>query len=343
MDLFVVGSGRCGSTLLGDMLGKHPDLLEFSEFFAALDRAETFSHAEISGSRFAEFLDRIDVANEIITRRHKIPVEVLHQAPGSDGGVPPLMIATLPLLSSDPLALYAELLAAVSAFPVQTYREHYRDLFQWLMKRTGKQYWLERSGTSIEYLSQLIDFFPDAKYVYLHRDGAECALSMQHHVAFQVYVPNHFQPLTREELRATDYGGHPITDDDPLSRRLSPDFLSAAKYAEYWSYQQIMGFKALARLAPEQFIFVTFEDVIGSPHNALRRIAAFFGLPEADDWIATAASLVKGMPPSRLDALPTAQQAEIRQACEPGDLLLGRKTAPLNSAFSRTVWESGVR
>jgi hypothetical protein len=36
---FVVGTGRCGSTMLSAMLREHPDVLSMSEFFGTLRAA----------------------------------------------------------------------------------------------------------------------------------------------------------------------------------------------------------------------------------------------------------------------------------------------------------------
>jgi len=37
MDRFIVGTGRCGSTLLSRMLRCNPELLDLSEFYSGLD------------------------------------------------------------------------------------------------------------------------------------------------------------------------------------------------------------------------------------------------------------------------------------------------------------------
>jgi putative sulfotransferase len=338
MKNFVVGSGRCGSTLVGNMLGRHPDLLELTEFFAALDRQDVFSDRRVSGPVFAEFLDRVDIANEVIHRRGVVPKEVL--SPGREHGVPPLMIATIPThFASDPEGAYQKLLQAVADFPAQTFREHYDALFAWLMDRTGKRYWVERSGTSVEYLAELAELYPDGRYVYLTRDGAECALSMQAHVVFQFYVSTHFEPLTAEELRATEFGGAAISPQDPISRRLRPDYLPARKYGEYWSRQQALGFKGLARLNPAQVMYVQFEQVLADPEHWLQAIADFFGLPPRPGWTARAAALIEGIPPARLPALPESVQAEIRDGCAIGDLLLDPTGSPWDVCKSRTAWE----
>ena len=53
MDRFIVGSGRCGSTLLSRMLSHHPKLLSLFEFFTGLEIDKRFlpgSRQGISGT-----------------------------------------------------------------------------------------------------------------------------------------------------------------------------------------------------------------------------------------------------------------------------------------------------
>ncbi len=50
-------------------------------------------------------------------------------------------------------------------------------LFSWLCDRLGRRAWVERSGSSLMYMSQLAGAFSDAKFVHLYRDGRECAYS----------------------------------------------------------------------------------------------------------------------------------------------------------------------
>lgn len=335
MNRFVVGSGRCGSTLMGNMLGRHPDVLELSEFFAALDRREVWSRKVVPGQHFAQFLATPDVPLEVMTRRNLIPREVLHAA--ADGqAVPPLLIATLPGYSEDPASLFRELYEAVCEFPEQSFPAHYDMLFTWLTGRLGKTVWIERSGQSIEYLPELVDLYPDARYVYLHRDGAATALSMQNHAAFQFYVATHFGHLTREELMATEYGGHPISQDDPISRMLSAEATPIGHYAEFWSFQQIQGFRGLAKLRPDQYTLVAFEDLVADPAGTLRDIAEFLDLPDRPGWVEAAAAMVTGAPPSRAPHLSTEDLEAVRRGCEVGELLLGRHEVPwFNPTFRR--------
>ena len=61
---FVVGTGRCGSTMLSAMLGEHPDVLSMSEFFGTLRvgmaslpaSRGSFLKRDLDGSEFWELL-----------------------------------------------------------------------------------------------------------------------------------------------------------------------------------------------------------------------------------------------------------------------------------------------
>ena len=52
MERFIVGSGRCGSTLLNNMLAKRPDVAMMSEFFGAVDRVSWQGNDLLSGRQF---------------------------------------------------------------------------------------------------------------------------------------------------------------------------------------------------------------------------------------------------------------------------------------------------
>ena len=327
MERFVVGTGRCGSTMLTRLLAEHPDVMVLSEFFAALDRHQMFSTEPISGERFRQFLDREPFIVPIIRRRNVVSIEMLGDEVGR-ARVPSMMVSALPMISDDPLTLYEDVLQTVAQFPVQTYAEHYNALFAWLLRRTGKQLWIERSGPSDEWLPELIKMFPNGKYVHLHRDGPETALSMAHNPHFQLVVSFFNEPPTRTELLATEYGGHGVASQDLFSRRLSPDYLAPECYGRWWSYSITLAFKALAELDKDQHISVRYEDLVSRPHDILQQIEDFFELRSAPGWIDAAASLVKGQPPSRVDELPLEAQARLRAACRTGELLLGRTDDP---------------
>ncbi len=324
MDRFVVGTGRCGSTLLTTMLGKHPELMVISEFFAALDRHEMLSDVHVAGTEFAAFVTRSNISTDVVLERGIIPKEVLGDVEGLTS-IPPMLVSMLPMLSEKPRELLNELMSELETFPRQSMVAHYRQMFEWLMSVTGKTAWLERSGPAAEYLPQLVEAFPEGKYVLLHRDGRDTATSMMHHPYFQFTISMFFDPPTEAELADSEYGGVPASPVDMLSRRLSPDYLSPDKFGSYWSHLQLLTFKALTKLDRDQVFEVSFEDLVERPEECLREIATFLELDPNGAWAFEGASLMNGMPPSSFAKLPPESQRLLADALAPGELLLGRR------------------
>jgi len=56
MDRFIVGTGRCGSTLLSRMLAEHHAVLSLFELFNGIDGARRFAPAPIPGAELAKLV-----------------------------------------------------------------------------------------------------------------------------------------------------------------------------------------------------------------------------------------------------------------------------------------------
>jgi putative sulfotransferase len=269
----------------------------------------------------------------VLSRGYEVPEIVYPFAAGGryrrSQGLPWMLVAVVPRLSAEPDALYDELLAAAAELPARHLAEQYRALFEWLARRAGKRVWIERSGSSIDYLESLHAFFPRARFLHLHRDGREAALSMREHHAYRLAISLMVRHLeggparTPAELGALDPGATP-TADDPIGRLLAsrPD---PVHFGRYWSRQVLRGFRALRLLDAAQYAEVSFEELVARPEQTLRRICAFFELdPEAKGWIPRAAALLRGAPPARFPELPPDEAARLAEACAPGMELLGR-------------------
>jgi len=335
---FIVGTGRCGSTMLSRMLQEHPDTLSILEFFSTLDRASVFQPGEFDGPEVCAILARTNLLNDLVVSREPFFQEgVAHsyrrEASGAGYRLPGFMLV-LHQLSPEPAPLYAEAMAEVGARPRRPLAEHWLALFDWMTLRLGKRGWLERSGVSIEYVGELIDRYPYAKYVHIHRDGVEAALSSRGFRHFVLYCSLFSDPPGEAELRemlAEEID--PATD--PVVRRMTNQQPPIDAYGRYWSWQIARGYHELVRLAPEQRLDVRYEDLVSEPAVTLERIADFFELPRRDGWIARAAGMVdpEGAAP-RQDALDADELARLRIACRPGETLLGRD---LTNGFADTM------
>jgi hypothetical protein len=331
LDRFIVGTGRCGSTLLSQMLAEHPGALSIFEFFNGLDWARRFAPEPIDGERYGALIAAEQPFVTAVLRRGYEVAEIIYPfASGRrrrDEPLPWVLVATLARLSGDPDALFDEVMTRVKGHPVQPALAHHRALFDWLVERTRRQFWLERSGSSIDYLEALAESFPRARFLHIHRDGPEAALSMVHHHAYRLPISLIYDAPLDDGSRLAELGPLDLhaapTGHDAISRVLAsrppPEV-----FGRYWADQVLHGYRALRGIDARRYAEVRFEDLVARPHELLGEIAAFFELPEAGSWIARAAALVRGAPELRAPDLPRAQREALEAACRPGQVLLGR-------------------
>ena len=332
MDRFVVGTGRCGSTLLSRMLALQPSLLSIFEFFNGLDMTKRCSSAPVGGSAFAALLSQEHpIVTMVLSRGYKVEeITYPFDRPGvrytRDQRLPWLLVSTLPRLTDDPDALFDDVIAFARTLPKQPLVAHYRALFDWLAQRFGRSCWLERSGSSIDYVGSLHQLFPKARFLHLHRDGQETALSMREHAAYRLAIhfvfekPRETEPSI-DELRTLETGH----DGDDLIGRILVSRPPVEYFGGYWSQELQHGYKAIAALPADQYMEARFEDLVRDPKATLRTISDFFDLdPDANGWRDRAAALVRGLPPTRFQTLPPDEQERLAAACRPGMVLLGR-------------------
>ena len=327
MQRFVIGTGRCGSTLISNMLAMHPDCLMLSEFLAAIDRPNMFKPGDFTGEQVAEMLHTNLPVGEYAIHRGRIGEELLYKPDDySTMVIPAVMIAALPMLSKEPDRLFNEIIAFVRTQPSQPLADHYLQLMEWLRVKMDKKFWIERSGNAIEHVGDLFESYPEAKYLHVHRDGIDTALSMRNFFYFQVHVSFFFDPPTRAELEQTEIAGKPVTMDDPISQRIGPRLPSLEKFAEFWSHQVAIGFNTFAKMDRAQYLDIRFEDLIAQPKDTMAQVAQFFEMPDSPGWIDKAAALIH--PPASSNAAATLDAAElaaVQRACRTGQILLGRE------------------
>lgn len=314
------------------MLAEYPDACSIFEYFNGLDATRRFS-ATLDGPAFAELIAAEQPFVTAVLRRGYPVSEITYpfDAGGRQGRGDPLpwiLVSTLPRLTDEPDALFAEVIAFARSLAEAPVVEHHRALFDWLTHRLGRALWIERAGSSIDYLGSLYESFPEASFLHIHRDGRECALSMREHHAYRLPISILYQAPTDDgvplaQLGPLDLHAEP-TGDDPISRVLASR-PSADYFGRYWNDQIERGFAALPHIAPGRRAEVRFEDLVADPRGELGRIAGFFDLdPTRDGWIERAAALVRGVPPTRFPTLPEAEREALETACASGHDRLGR-------------------
>ncbi len=340
MERFVVGTGRCGSTLLSRMLGESPDTVSLFEFFNGLDMAERFDPNPISGSGLLDLIAREQPFVTAVLRRGYSVEEITYPfASGEEAGTPGarrqrsealpwILVSMLPRLSDEPDALFEELCRFAQSLPAQPPRDHYLALFAWLCEKLGRSTWIERSGSSIDYVADLIRLYPEARFVHLHRAGPEVALSMREHHAYRLPISLLYDAPLDSGLRVSesppmDFSAPPQPEDtisQILESRPPPEY-----FGRYWADQILRGKPALDALETSQVLEVSFESLVSRPGEVLSRIAAFFEIEAAagaPNWIDRAAALVRGAPPLRAREIEGPSYEQLLEACSPATRLM---------------------
>ncbi len=293
--VFLVSTGRCGSTMLSNMLRLNPEILSLSEFLALL-LPDPLPPGELDAAAYWRLLTR---PRPFLTHAYRLGVRVTEflYRPNADSrftpasGIPPIMITALPHMSDDPDGLYDEVEAFVADLTPATAAAQHTRLFEWLCDRLGARAWVERSGSSLLYLSQLASACPDARFVHLYRDGRECAYSMSRNAGYRLGA---IAMMLQARLGASPYLGegnlpeHVPPDlrpfmPDTFDREMFERFeVPVAELGQLWSDMITPALDILASLAPERVLQLSYEEFVAEPRQALVRLARFADLPHAD-------------------------------------------------------------
>jgi hypothetical protein len=320
MERFVVGTGRCGSTLLTEMLSRHRELLGLNEVFTGLDWGRRFTTESVTGAEVADILGEPNRVIQMVTARGHEAEEVTYPF-GSENRyrrgdpVPWILTSTLGHLSEDPDVHWDRLRQWLAARPAAPVAAHYRALFELLANEAGKSCWLERSGSSIDYVGDLLGCFSpgEARVVHIHRDGAEVALSMRNHAFYRLAVQLYYGVVPE--------GADPEDEDSMVDGWLEGD-PPVELYGRYWSEQVCRGVPVLAGLPDGAVANVAFEDLVADPVPVMADLAGMLALPADAGFVQRACGLVRGVPPMRVPDLEVRERERLEEACAPGRAML---------------------
>ena len=334
--VLILSTGRCGSTMISDLLSRHPGVLSLSEFFVPLG-AQAFAWQRPDGERMWRTLNRQSRPLHAMLKDGKVVEENLYRfdAPGArfrPGDLPPILAVTLPHLTDRPEALFDELETVVRGQPRLPLDEHYRRLFSHLMGRFGRRVWVERSGGSLMHAAKLLRLFPEARVVHVCRDGRDTAISMSRHHNFRVLLGAilKVRGLGFDAQRTFLQSKGSLVDywiNELAFRLLDVDRLAARPtlrdFGAFWSDLELIGHRVLAQLPPERVMSLRFEDVQAAPRETLAELIRFIDPSLQDgDWLDEVAAIPSAAR-SKYLALPEADRQALTRACLPGLELLG--------------------
>ncbi len=323
---FVVGTGRCGSTMISNIFRQHPEVLSLSEFFIALEDSSRFQEGILDGSQFWALLSAPNSIYEVVLRLGIDVPEFLYPISSTsrynaETGVPNILMTSLPHLTQDYEALYDELQGVVSSFPPDRVEQHYSRLFLWLKNRFGCKICVERSGYSLPMVPSLARLFPDAKFVHIIRDGRECAMSMSRHYPFRLLATL----ALREEREDPSLPDEESEYDDWLwllpeqfYKDVAQNEIPIEVFGHMWSTWITEGICRLSQLPEEQVFTITYEELVEHPQQNLKRLMTFVDPSLFNEtWLHSAAALIQQKPLS-WEKLAAHKRASLEAACQPG-------------------------
>ena len=336
--LFIVSTGRSGSTMLSELLSLHPDVLSLSELFNALHPLG-FRQDPVDGPNFWSVLSEPRPRHTAWLRlmERGLAIEEFRYPLASalrfrETGIPPLLAMTLPPLTEDPDELHEELRIFVQSLPEDRIHRQYLRVFQWLCTRLGRRFWCERSGASLGLVHPLSHFFPTAKFIHVFRDGREFAVSARRFAPMRMGM---IGTMFKQRFGAAPYltPTYQMPEDLPAAwRGLVPESFDVDVFQRFelpiepigmaWSEMITVGLKLLESVPAERVLHVRYESMLDTPHAELQRIVRFMD-PSLDDssWLARAAARVRKNPPKWV-TLPADERARLESACAPGMELL---------------------
>ncbi|MEM9175094.1 MAG: sulfotransferase [Myxococcota bacterium] len=335
---FIIGTGRCGSTILSKMLDVHPEVCVLSEFLVGLDAVGKFGERDVDGAELAAICDcglgSTGEFKKIVGHLKTPEIQFDYTNPPAgvscadyrDGVFPELILLPLATLFDDPTVAFDELVAFAAEQPTRRLSEQLLALFEWTTRRAGKRVWIERSGGTLAQLPELIELFPDARFLHLHRDPFDVARSMRVHHHMRLFALSHYGLRTEEGIAWSDLDASDLNDDGPMSPRLQALFdhdVPLEIFLRDWNEMVLRGYASVKRLDARQYDEISFEDLQTAPRAVLERIVAFFDLPGGDAWMDDAIALLTPGKAGR--ATPSPEEAEtIATRCHAALVLLGR-------------------
>ncbi len=333
MGVFIISTGRCGSTMLARMLRCNSSWLVIDEFFTTF-RGGVDQSRPIDRRAFIKKL--VSPISPRFVTRHFLDIEAAlgrqaeeltyRRRPDARYDVydcPCVLAVTLPSISNEPEVELDRLVAhADEPSPRRPFVDHALDLFDRWRIEMGKAVWIERSGWSTPYMDLVRQRAPETRFVYLRRDPAETVLSMATHPYF-VLIGEIRTILARHgiDIDTLALGAHWLRDPILVTyvKFLQPAFGLPWRFDAYYGpagYEKRLEVacdlyleatrraeRFVASLPSDRVISVDYEDLVDDVAPELARIARFIGREAGDNAWAREAVAIPSRRPSKFATL----------------------------------------
>lgn len=256
IQFFVVGTGRCGTTLVRNGLNLHPDVFVPSESHwipVQYEFCGTGRHP-------------ISVHTEIVERFSFHTSELTIDAMAREIGV-------------SRSYLFAALNEKVSGQDV-TVSEFNNSLYETIGQLKESLVFGDKTADYCAYMPVLQTLWPDAKFVHIVRDGRDVALSMSQHPGFQLMI----------SLKIPNWV--PLAFDRRYKFLQKPRKEELDDYVRLWEFRIKRTIADAERLRPSSYLCIRYEDILRNTRATMGCLARFLGIEAHDRWLSAMQRLV---------------------------------------------------
>jgi hypothetical protein len=258
--LFVVGTGRCGSTLLRKLLRVHPQLHLPKETHWIPILHDFFGGREIEADEFFAVIRSVYMA-----KGKTAYARILKENDTSEA------------------EFEATLRPEIQALARRDWASIMTVFYSSLARANGATLWGDKTPDYGLCMGLLQRMWPRARFLHIVRDGRDVALSMSQVLSFRLQVAwgvCYWPSIAWEQAFSARL-------QDARRPRPIDDFF------ELWRRRLLRIRDEAGRLPPAQYMEVDYDRLLADPRTALDRISGFLELPDEGGWIDTAVDRVR--------------------------------------------------
>lgn len=254
--IFIVSSGRTGSTLIAKILNKHKDICIISDLIEPVgDNKFIDKNTYITNKKFFNLISRKTSLSRIYYWRRKKTKELLY-LPKNDEDISCLNCYTIPFVFKNVKNIFEEIKKNFCInLKKKRKSEHLKDFFYFFKKRTKKKLYIERTGGALHHIDKIINFYPDAKIILNLRNPLETAISMRNYPFFRMYE------LMRNNRNLFRWNFNKKKNYKVFGKMLNDWYLKFFKYKK--------------KIPNTNFFFFSYEQLMLDPEKILKNLILF--------------------------------------------------------------------
>ncbi|MBI4881245.1 MAG: sulfotransferase [Planctomycetes bacterium] len=257
---FLVGTGRCGSSLLRRLVGRHPEVHVPQETHWIPILHDFFGTREITLDEF------IGAVRGVYLAKGKTTYNRILKQNGHTHGT-----------------YWPEFAARAQGLPRKSVVTLTTAFLEDIAAKNGRSLWGDKTPDYGQCMGLLERLWPGARFAHILRDGRDVALSMSGVRSFRFlaawgacYWPAIAWRMAYAAKEREAQGEIPLDE-----------------FFDLWRRRLLRIRDEAARLAPGKYLEISYEDLLADPRAVLARVHEHLRLPGGRDWIEAAAADVR--------------------------------------------------